>query len=201
MAKDPRERERSAAALVEAAAQALGTQVEIPVVREQRKQSRPKSAPAGCRAQARADPARSDPPPRARPPRRSRVKSESPPGSRCSSARRSGSRSPWPAARAGLCSRQRGLVRGRRPPAPLIGAVREAPAKPVETAPVVSETIDRLDARRVAIRKRLNGAERARGQAATAASLGAAYGVAEKRIAAEAASLEEKELGRPPGRR
>ena len=35
---------------------------------------------------------------------------------------------------------------------------------------------------------------RARGQAAAAASLGAAYGAAEKRIAAEAASPEEEEL-------
>jgi serine/threonine kinase PknH len=195
MAKDPRERERSAAALVEAAAQALGTEVAIPVVREPRKQSRPKSAPQPAAARGPA------------PSREERPADPGPPAPTQPREERSTYRKPllkrapvWVAlalaasAAAGFATGNVGSSEDAASPAPLIGAVREAPSKPVETAPVVSETIDRLDARRVAIRKRLNGAERARGQAATAASLGAAYGVAEKRIAAEAASPEEEEL-------
>ena len=73
--------------------------------------------------------------------------------------------------------------------------MQPAPAEPAEPPPpIVSETIDRLDARRVAIRKRLNAAEQARGQAATAASLSAAYGAAERRISAAATTDEEEEL-------
>ena len=198
LAKDPRERERSAAALVEAAAHALGTQVEIPVVREPRKQREPKSAPKPAAAPKPA-PIRDKAPDDTRPAAPARPREERP--ARQPAAKPLLKRAPvWVAlalaasAAAGFATGNVGSSEDATPPAPLIGAVREPPAKPVETAPVVSETIDRLDARRVAIRKRLNGAERARGQAATAASLATAYGAAEKRIAAEAASPEEEAL-------
>ena len=196
MAKDPRERERSAAALVQAAADALGVQVAIPVVREPRQQPAPKSAPKQAPKPAPVREERSaDAPPPA--PAGQREERPAPP----SSAKPLLRRAPvWVAlalaasAAAGFATGNAGSSENAAPPAPITGVVREAPAKPVETAPVVTETIDRLDARRVAIRKRLNGARRAQAQAATAASLGAAYGAAEKRIAAEAASPEEEEL-------
>ncbi len=197
MAKDPRERERSAAALVEAAAHALGTQVEIPVVREPRKQREPKSAPKQA-APPKPAPIREEPAD-ARPAAPARPREERP--ARQPSGKPLLKRAPvWVAlalaasAAAGFATGNVGSSEDAAPPAPLIGAVREAPSEPVETAPVVSETIDRLDARRVSIRERLNGARRARAQSAAAASLGAAYGAAEKRIAAEAASPEEEEL-------
>jgi hypothetical protein len=67
-------------------------------------------------------------------------------------------------------------------------------AKATDRPPVVTSAIDRLDARRVSLRRRLDGAANARGQAAAAAGLAAAYGRAQAKIAAGATTDAEREL-------
>ena len=169
MAKNPGQREPSAATLVRAAADALGLEVPIPVIREPApvRTSEPESAD---RARARETPTR----------------------------RRLLKRVPAWAALAVAASAAAGFVTGnammsedRPPPAKVVSGPA---AKPTDRPPVVTTAIDRLDARRVSLRRRLDGAADARGQAAAAAGLAAAYGRAEAKIAARAATQAERQL-------
>jgi hypothetical protein len=217
MAKDPRERERSAAGLIKAAALALGVRVAIPVVREPRKQAPQKPARKWAPGPGPTPAPQQAPEP---PPARSRrkVPALEPALPAPAPARQHGEhptvarpkrpllkRAPTWVALALAASAAAGFVAGNAgtsdessPASPSTALIQPTPAEPAKPAepppPVVSDTIDRLDARRVAIRRRLNGAERARGQAATAASLAAAYGAAESRIADGASSEQEEEL-------
>jgi hypothetical protein len=94
-------------------------------------------------------------------------------------------------AAAGFATGTAAMSDDRPPPARVL---REPAPKPVEQLPVVTNAIDRLDTRRVALRERLEGARSARQQAAAAASLGTAYGSAEARIAKDASTPSEREL-------
>jgi hypothetical protein len=58
----------------------------------------------------------------------------------------------------------------------------------------VSRAVDRLDARRAAIRKKLRDAKRSHGQAAAARTLAAAYGTAEAKVARAASTDAEEQL-------
>ena len=182
MAKNPGQREPSAATLVRAAADALGLQVPIPVIREPARRpvpKKPRRTPAPVRS--------SEPGPAHR--ARARVTLTS---------RRLLKRVPAWAALALAASAAAGFVTGnammsddRPPPAKVVSGPA---AKPTERPPVVTTAIDRLDARRVSLRRRLDGAADARGQAAAAAALAAAYGRAEAKIAARAATQAERQL-------
>jgi hypothetical protein len=180
MAKNPSQREQSAAALVRAAADALGLQVPIPVVRE------PAAKPVSKRT--RPSPAAV----RGREPRHAQrtTSGETP------SKRPLMKRVPAWAALALVASAAAGFFTGNammsddRPP-----AAKVVPAPAAEPGPpVVTSAIARLDARRVSLRRRLDAASRARGQAAAAAGLAAAYGRAETTIAAGAATQAERQL-------
>jgi serine/threonine kinase PknH len=207
LAKDPREREGSAAALVKAAAIALDVQISIPVVRDPRKQPPRKPARKWAPGPGPAPAAKPAPqaapaerPADGRPPAPARPRGEQ--AAPAHQKKPLFKRAPtWIAlalaasAAAGFATGTAGSSDEGSSAEPRTALLRPAPAQPAEPPPpVVSETIDRLDARRVAIRKRLNAAELARGQAATAASLSAAFGAAERRIAAAASTDEEEEL-------
>ena len=180
MAKNPRDREGSPAALVNAAAHALGLHVPIPVVRERRKS--PAREPRPAPAAARTD--------RPKPTRRT---------DRATSSRRPLlARAPVWAALALAASAAAGFAAGNAamsddPPPPAKVTSEPAP-KPAAEPPVVTEAINRLDTRRVLLRRRLDGARRAREQAAAAAGLVAAYGGAEALIAKNAATHSERQL-------
>jgi eukaryotic-like serine/threonine-protein kinase len=178
MAKNPDERERSAPALVSAAADALDLNVPIPVVRE----AAAKPGQAAIRAP--------EPTP-ARPQDRTAA-------GETSSVRPLLKRIPAWAGLALVASAVAGFVAGnatmsdeRPPPAKV---VREPTAKPTDRPPVVARAIDRLDARRTSLRRRLEGAGDARGQAAAAAGLAAVYARTEARIADGAATHSERLL-------
>jgi serine/threonine protein kinase len=79
-------------------------------------------------------------------------------------------------------------------PTPASDVARQAPSGPADSTPVVSRAVDRLDARRAAIRKKLKAAKRARGQAAAARTLAAAYGTAEAKVARAASTDAEEQL-------
>jgi serine/threonine protein kinase len=259
LTKDPREREGSPGALVNAAAHAVGLHVPIPVVRAPRKQSAaaptPKRRPAQERRPAHAPPAarpapssnergapapaRAEKPPRRRekPPRREKLqrRREKPAVGQDKPAARQdkpAARHEKPARRREKAPRQRdhatakprrsrGLLRrapawaalalaasaaagfatgnssssGQAPsPAPANDVARQAPSEPADTTPVVSKAVDRLDARRAAIRKKLRAAKRAHGQAAAAGTLAAAYGTAEAKVARAASTNAEEQL-------
>ncbi len=172
MAKNPRDREGSPAALVNAAAHALGLHVPIPVVRERRTSParEPRPAPAAARRTDRAT----------------------------SSRRRLLARAPVWAALALAASAAAGFAAGNAamsddPPPPAKVTSEPAP-KPAAEPPVVTKAIDRLDTRRVLLRRRLDGARRAREQAAAAVGLVAAYGGAEAWIAKNASTHSERQL-------
>jgi serine/threonine protein kinase len=259
LTKDPREREGSPGALVNAAAHAVGLHVPIPVVRAPRKQSTaaptPKRRPAQERRPAHAPPAarpapssnergapapaRAEKPPRRRekPPRREKLprRREKPAVGQDKPAARQdkpAARHEKPARRHEKAPRQRdhatakprrsrGLLRrapawaalalaasavagfatgnssssGQTPsPTPANDVARQAPTGPADTTPVVSKAVDRLDARRAAIRKKLRAAKRAHGQAAAAGTLAAAYGTAEAKVARAASTDAEEQL-------
>jgi serine/threonine protein kinase len=222
--KDPREREGSPAALVNAAAHAVGVHVPIPVVRAPRKQQaaapsrerRPaharRAAPKPPPAPAPSTPDRPTPAPaRAQKPARRREKPErkreKAPRQRdhaASKPRRSRGlhkRAPALAALALAASAVAGFATGNtsssgQTPSPTPGneVARQSSAASADTTPVVSRAVDRLDARRAAIRKKLRAAKRARGQAAAARTLAAAYGTAEAKIARAASTDAEEQL-------
>jgi serine/threonine protein kinase len=196
MAKNPREREGSSASLVTAAAHALSLHVPIPVVREARKPAAPKPAPKPRPAPAavRTTRPRSKPKPKPKPERRP----DPHPARKKASGRPLLRRVPvWAAlaltasAAAGFATGTAAMSEDRPPPAK---AVSEPAPKQAEEPPVVTKAIDRLDARRVSLRKRLDGARTARAQAAAAAGLGSAYRRAEARIAKAASSHPERQL-------
>jgi Protein kinase domain len=212
MAKDPREREVSPAALVNEVAHALGLHVPIPVVRAPRKQQA--AAPARERRPAPEPPARRRakeprptgkalPPPHAKAPQ-AREKAPRRGDHAAPAPRRSRGlvrRAPAWAALALAASAVAGFATGNTssagntsPPDKATKAVHQAQSEPAAARLVVSRTVDRLDARRAAIRKRLNRARRARGQATAARRLAAAYGTAETRIARAASSGAEEQL-------
>jgi hypothetical protein len=173
MAKNPDQRERSAAALVKVAADALDLNVAIPVVRE----------PA-------AEPGAALEPIPARP-------LDRPAAGETSSVRPLLKRVPAWVGLALAASAIAGFVAGNammsddRPPPE---KVEREPAKPTDRTPVVATAIDRLQARRMSLRERLEGAGDARGQAAAAAGLAAAYARAEASIADGAATHSEQRL-------
>jgi hypothetical protein len=167
MATNPRERQNSAAALVTAAAHALGLHVPIPVVRELRKQ------PAAARPER--QPAREQPAGR---PLLRRVPVWAALALAASAA-------------AGFATGNATMSGDHPPPA---RTVPEPTPTRVEQPPVVTKAIDSLDARRVSLRKRLDDARDARKQAAAAAGLGSAYGRAEARIARDAPTHPERQL-------
>ncbi len=198
MAKNPREREGSAAALVNAAAYALGLHVPIPVVREARKPPAPKPAPKPRPARA----AVSAPEPKAEPKPNSEPKPARRPDRHA--AREAPAKRPLlrrvpvlavlalaASAVAGFATGNAAMSDDRPAPAE---TVREPAPQQAEQPPVVTKAIDRLDARRVSLRKRLDGARDARRQAAAAAGLGSAYGQAEARIAKAASTHSERVL-------
>lgn len=178
MAKNPDQRERSAAALVKAAADTLDLNVPIPVVQE----PAPKPGPAAVRA---PEPAPTRP-------------QDGPAADETSSLRPLLKRIPAWAGVALAASAIAGFVAGNammsddRPPPAKVAP--ESTAKPADRPPVVASAIDRLDARRMSLRERLDGARDARGQAAAAAGLAAAYARAEARIADGAATHSERQL-------
>jgi serine/threonine protein kinase len=194
MAKNPRERESSPAGLVTAAAHALGLHVPIPVVREARKPAAPKPTPKPRPAPAAVRTTKPKPKPKPKPARRP----EPHPAGEKASRRPLLRRVPVWAALALTASAVAGFATGSAAmsedqPPPAKGVSEPAP-KQAEEAPVVTKTIDRLDARRVSLRKRLDGARNARAQAAAAADLGSAYGRAEARIAEAASTHPERQL-------
>jgi Protein kinase domain len=177
MAKNPDQRERSAAALVEASADALDLNVPIPIVRE----PAAKPGPAAVRAP--------EPTP-ARP-------LDRPAAGETSSVRPLLKRVPAWVGLALAASAIAGFVAGnammsddRSPSA----NVEREPAKPTDRTPVVATAIDRLEASRMSLRERLEEADGARGQAAAAAGLAAAYTRAKASIADGAATHSERRL-------
>jgi serine/threonine protein kinase len=195
MAKNPREREGSPAGLVNAAAHALGLHVPIPVVRETRKPAAPKPAPKPRPAPAAVRTTK----PKAKPkPKPARRPDPQPVREKTSSRRPLLKRAPaWAAlalaasAAAGFATGNAAMSEDQPPPAKVVS---EPVAAQANEPPVVTKAIDRLDARRVALRKRLDGARSARHQAGAAAGLASAYGRAEARIAKAASTHSERRL-------
>ncbi len=166
MAKDPRERYRSPGWLMRAAAEALGVEATVPVLVTPRP---PEDARAAARPRAVARPRR----------RRTRL----------------GIAVVAPAVV--LCGLGLGLVDWSAPPEPSPRA-SPAPAGPVEPAPAateqvsaIRESVERLGARRIALRRRLSEARRPAGQAAAAGALADAYGRAHKALAKPTAAVPE----------
>jgi hypothetical protein len=204
MDKDPRRRQPSVEAFVRAAAEALGLQVAIPVVRA----PKPKTAPAIESA------ARPAPKPAARPAAERRrpapEPTRAPPG-----PRRAPARTPAPARTRSERRRERPSRTSRRRRgiprlAPLLGglallasavagfasgssgsdgpSVSESPTQVAAAGPTsvpqnVDNAVERLDVRRVAARRKLRAARRPQGQALAAQALAGAYGAARARLA------------------
>jgi hypothetical protein len=160
MAKDPRKRFRSPGRLMRAAAEALGVEATVPVLVTPRPPDEPRAA-SRPRAVAR--------------PRRART--------------RIGIGVVVPAV--ALCGLAVGLVDWSGPPAPRAdrAGVVAAQARQAEQARVVEEAVERLAARRVALRRELASARRPAGQAAAAGAMADAYGRAREALGRSAAAV------------
>ena len=161
MAKDPRKRYRSPGRLMRAAAEALGVDATVQVLVTPRPAEEPRVAPRP-RAVAR--------------PRRART--------------RVGIAVVVPAV--ALCGLALGVVDWSSPSAPDPPPARAPAAGQVgqaEQVRVVGDTVERLGARRVTLRRELATARRPAGQAAAATALANAYGRAREALAKPAAAV------------
>jgi Protein kinase domain len=165
MAKDPRERYRSPGLLMRAVAEALGLEATVPVLVPERAQEEARVRPR--------------PRPAARPRRRP-------------ARLRIGVVVPVVA----LCGLAVGMVDWSAPPAtgPPVDRAHAAAAKAeqaerAEQVNTVGDAVDRLAARRVALRRELRAARRPAGQAASARALAAAYGKTGDKLTRSAGAL------------
>jgi hypothetical protein len=189
MAKDPRERFRSPAQLVEAAGKALGVESHVPVeevVRKQRAREKVAAREERRREERRhRRPARSE----TRKPASGRARTGHSPATSTKVRRRPSRVAVWAGA-ALFVSAMSGFATGsadwsggdsapepRRGPAVDATAAERSAAQTERRAYVrkVNRTIDRLGQRRAEARKRLRRAEAAAGQAAAARALAGAY--------------------------
>jgi serine/threonine-protein kinase len=202
MEKDPRRRQPSAESFVRAAAEALGVEVAIPVVRA----PKPKTAPAPA-ARPAPEPAAPAAAVRRRP---APASTPAPPGPRRAPARTSAPARTRSERRRDRPSRTGGRRRAIPRLAPLLGGlalfasavagfasgssgsdgpgVSDSPTQVAAAAPTsvpqnVDNAVERLDVRRVAARRKLRAARRPRGQALAAQTLADAYGDAQARLA------------------
>jgi serine/threonine-protein kinase len=154
MAKDPRKRFRSPGRLMRAAAEALGVEATAPVLVKARP---PDDAPVAARPRAVARPRRS----------------------------RAGLGIGIVVPAVALCGLALGLVDWSAPPAPSdpAPAAAEREARRTEQVRAVGDAVDKLAARRVALRRELAAARRPAGQAASAGALADAYGRAREALA------------------